>query len=89
MTIYEEIQKKEQQDKEICYAVKMYKEQKKAIQWIWNTKGFEEIIKYFKRETEWAKEILTTCKKEDLAYIQARYWYANGFLTFLNNLSKS
>ena len=69
-------------------AIAMYEEQRNAIIWIKETKGYKEIMKYFEREKEAVGVNLTTCTKENLQYFQARYNSASWFLTFLENISK-
>lgn len=65
-------------------AVKMFEAQKKALQYIKETEGFKEILKFWEREKEAAENRLMTAKDIDnLAEARASYALAKRFIGFI------
>lgn len=90
MGIQEEINKVNEKRKEPeSEAIKMYKKQVNAIQWIKDSDWFKEIVNYWEREVDSIETAYPTIKKEDLEGLQIKHGISSAFLSFLNNLAKT
>jgi len=67
-------------------AREQFLQQKSAIEWILDTKGFLEIRAYWIREEQACSDRMRTAKRDDIKSVQAEWQLATRFLNFIDNI---